>query len=370
MNHRSWALGGLVSLVCCASASAAPVTVNLRVEGSGSTVFDGPVTTDAGTVTTAAGGSHKCDGTNNHTANTPGATPTTALDDAAIAHGFTWDGSYSTSFDDFLVERIATDGVVGGPFTGNFWDLIVNRLPAQTGGCQIRLNDGDQVLLEWQDGSKPNLQLSSAPTVAVGQPLDVTVQQYGADGVLAPASGASIEGQTTGSDGHAGVIFGTPGTQHLQATRSDAVRSNGVDVCVYTPGSGDCGTTKAPSGPTATPDIVKPAALLLSPHANATYKRGPRKLAGSASDNKALFQVYFRLRRHAHGGCSWFSSKSARFTNPKAHCSARYQRLGTKATWSYLLPAALPPGRYQLDEKALDSSFNVTVKSIEFTVKG
>jgi hypothetical protein len=372
MHHRFWALAGLLSLVCCASASAAPVTVNLRVEGSGSTVFDGPVTTDAKTVTTAAGGSHKCDGTNNHTANTPGATPTTALDDASIAHGFTWDGSYSSSFDDFLVERIAGDGGVGAPFTGNFWDLIVNRLPAQTGGCQIRLNDGDQVLLEWQDGSKPNLQLSAAATtVQTGQPLDVTVQQYGADGTLAPAAGATVAGQTTAANGQASVIFGTAGTQELKASRSDAIRSNGVSVCVYAPGSGDCGTTKAPpSGPTATPDRVKPAALLVSPRANATYKRGPRKLVGTASDNKALFQVYFRLRRHSHGGCSWYSAKSARFTHAKPHCSARYQRLGTKATWSYLLPAALPPGKYQLDEKALDTSFNATVKSIEFTVKG
>ena len=162
------------------SASAAPVKVNLRVEGTGSTVFEGAVTTDGKTVTTAAGGAHKCDGTNDDTPNTPGGTPTTALDDASIANGFTWDGSYSSSFDDFLVERIATDGVVGAPFTGNFWDLIVNRVPAQTGGCQIRLNDGDQVLLEWQDGSKPNLQLSSAPTGAVGQPRRRHVQQYGA----------------------------------------------------------------------------------------------------------------------------------------------------------------------------------------------
>jgi hypothetical protein len=368
MHYRIWALGVLLLFLGCAPALAAPVKVNLRVEGTSSTVYEGPVTTDGKTVTTAAGGAHKCDGTNGGTPNTPGATPTTALDDGSIAGGFTWDGSYSTSFDDFLVERIGSDGAVGGPFTGNFWDLIVNRVPAAAGGCQMRLNDGDQVLLEWQDGNKPNLQLTAPATAQVGQRVDVTVQQYGFDGSLSPAVTASVGGQPTGGDGHTTLTFGTPGVKHLKATRDDAVRSNDADVCVYVPGSGTCGTT---ANPTVTKDLVKPSITLGGPRDGATYKRGPRELKGTASDDKSLFQVYFRLRRHSHAGCSWYSAKSARFTRPKPHCtSARYQRVGSKASWSYLLPANLPAGRYVLDEKALDSSFNSSLKTIQFTVAG
>jgi hypothetical protein len=370
MLHRYLALGGLLLLLCAAPAVAAPVTVNLRVEGTNGTVFEGPVTTDGKTVTTAAGGSHQCDGTNGGTPNTPGGTPTTALDDASKAAGFTWDGSYSTSFNDFLVERIASDGVVGGPFTGSFWNLIVNRAGAMAGGCQIRVNGGDQVLLEWQDGTKPNLQLSAPASAAVGQPVDVTVQQYGSDGALAAASGASVAGATTGADGRASVTFTAPGTQHLKATRSDAIRSNAVDVCVYAPGSGDCGSAK-PQSPTLSPDRVKPTASLRGIRNGQKFKRGPRKLLGTASDDRGLFQVYFLLKRHSHAGCSWFSSKSARFTSAKTHCSgARYQRVGNKSSWSFLLPARLPAGKYELVEKAIDSSYNGTRQTIKFTVTG
>jgi hypothetical protein len=372
MLHRYLALGGLLLLFCAAPAVAAPVTVNLRVEGTNATVFEGPVTTDAKTVTTAAGGSHKCDGTNGGASNTAGGTPTTALDDASKAAGFTWDGSYSSSFDDFLVERIASDGMVNGPFTGSFWNLIVNRAGAMAGGCQIRVANGDQVVFEWQDGTKPNLQLTAPASAQVGQPVDVTVQQYGSDGVLAAAAGAGVAGATSGTDGHARVTFGTAGVQHVKATRSDAIRSNAVDVCVYAPGSGQCGSAVKgpPPNPSLGPDKVKPTVAFRGLRDGAKYKRGPRQLLGSANDDRGLFQVYFRLKRHSHEGCSWFSSKSARFTSPKAHCSARYQRVGNKSLWSFLLPARLPVGKYELVEKAIDNSYNATHKTIKFEVTG
>jgi hypothetical protein len=368
MLHRYLAPAGLLLLLCAAPAMAAPVTVNLRVEGTNGTVFEGPVTTDGKTVTAPSGGSHKCDGTNGGTTNTAGGTPTTALDDASKAAGFTWDGTYSTSFDDFLIDQIGSDGAVGAPFTGSFWNLIVNRAGAMAGGCQIRVNNGDQVLFEWQDGSKPNLQLTAPASAQVGQPVDVSVQQYGSDGVLAVAAGAGVAGATTGADGHAGVTFSAPGVQHVKATRSDAIRSNDVDVCVYAPGSGDCGSAKA-QNPTLTPDRVKPTASLRGIRNGQKFKRGPRKLTGSASDDRGLFQVYFLLKRHSHAGCSWFSSKSARFTTAKAHCaSARFQRVGNKSSWSFLLPEALPAGTYELVEKAIDSSYNGTRQTIKFTV--
>ena len=51
MTLRIWATAALVALLACATAQAAPVTVNLRVEGSTSTIFEGPVTTDGKAIT-------------------------------------------------------------------------------------------------------------------------------------------------------------------------------------------------------------------------------------------------------------------------------------------------------------------------------
>jgi hypothetical protein len=380
-HHWYWTLGVLAALLLLAlgatSADAAPVTVNLRIEGSSSTVFEGPVTTDAKLVTTAAGGTHPCDGTQNagaHPPNSPGATPTTALDDAAIAHGFTWDGEWGQfGSEDFFVERIASDGVVGtfDP-NGNFWDLLVNRAPAQYGGCQIRVFDGDSVLLEWQDGSQSNLQLTAPAKAQVGEPVDATVQQYSdMNGTLSPAVGASIGGATTDANGHATLTFGAPGIQHLKATLAGAVRSNAVDICVYAPGSGACDTATGQVGGEIE-DKLPPSVAIRGIRDGQRFRRGhgPRKLTGTASDASGLFQVYFRLRRHSHVGCQWYSSKRSVFTRPRPHCNARFQPVGKNGPWSYLLPKRLPKGRYTLEEKAIDGAFNAARSRVDFTVLG
>jgi hypothetical protein len=380
--HRFGTLGVLVAaalgaLVAASGASATPVTVNLRIEGSTSTVFEGPVTTDARMVTTAAGGTHPCDGTQNpgaHPPNDPGPTPTTALADAADRAGFTWDGQWGQfGSQDFFVERIGSDGVVGTfDSNGNFWDSLVNRGIAQYGGCQIRVFDGDSVLLEWQDGSKANLQLTAPATVQVGQPADVTVQQYSdMNGTLSPANGASIGGQTTDSNGHATLTFASTGTQHLKATMTGAVRSNAADVCVYASSPSECAPPSGGVGGVVI-DKLPPSVALKGIANHKHYKRGkgPRKLAGTASDAGGLFQVYFRLRRFTHSGCQWYSSARSVFTNPRGHCTARFQHLGAKTSWSYLLPKQLPQGSYTLETKALDKAFNAARTRVEFTVAG
>ena len=67
-------------------------TIYLRVEGADKTLYEGPVQTIGGTVTTYLGGTRRCDGTNNNVNATPGPTATGALDSAAKRAGFTWDG--------------------------------------------------------------------------------------------------------------------------------------------------------------------------------------------------------------------------------------------------------------------------------------
>lgn len=66
--------------------------VNLRIEGLNRTIFEGPIFTRGHDVETVSGGKHHCDGTNNGENPEPGPTATSALDSAARAQGFTWDG--------------------------------------------------------------------------------------------------------------------------------------------------------------------------------------------------------------------------------------------------------------------------------------
>ena len=62
----------LLFLIAAPAAVAAPVTVNLRVEGIADTIFDGPVVTDAHQTTTPSDGvARPCDGTNSGGAPTP-----------------------------------------------------------------------------------------------------------------------------------------------------------------------------------------------------------------------------------------------------------------------------------------------------------
>lgn len=66
--------------------------VNLRIEGSNTTIFESSVFTWGHNITTPSGGTHECNGLNNHSNPQPGPTPSSALDDAARRSGFTFDG--------------------------------------------------------------------------------------------------------------------------------------------------------------------------------------------------------------------------------------------------------------------------------------
>ncbi|WFB06248.1 DUF4430 domain-containing protein [Streptomyces sp. LX-29] len=126
----------------------APITVTLTVKGpNNSTIFNGSIKTTGHTVTTASGGTHRCDGTNNGANPKPGATPTAALDDAAKKKGFTWDGVWYPSFDDYFVSTIA--GKNGG--NEAYWNIAVNGTATPVGGCQFRIKAGDKVAFTWTE---------------------------------------------------------------------------------------------------------------------------------------------------------------------------------------------------------------------------
>jgi hypothetical protein len=369
-------------LVLVATAAAAPVTVNLRAEGTSATPFEGPVTTDATTIN-----GNKCDGTNQGHNPAPGPTATGALNDASLTGAFTWGGTWNAGYEDFFVTRIGADDT---PMDfSRTWALLINWRIAPEGGCHMQVQPGDDVLWAFTDYAEPFLQLSAPSRAATNESFAVTVDQNDGNGARTSAVGASVEGVTTDATGHATVAFADPGTHRFKATRAGSIRSNAASVCVYVPGSGDCGTDKAGAGdqtapPTEQPAPVQPAAKdttppvvrVTSPESGKDYARGPRVLGGQVDDAGGIAQVFLRLRSTDGGGltaasrCQWFSAKRGVFTHRTVPCSkARFFRIGTKARFSYLLPARLRTGKYVLDVKVLDKAYNAGRTAVPFGVK-
>ncbi|MEX2196838.1 MAG: hypothetical protein WD844_16310 [Thermoleophilaceae bacterium] len=370
MIGRTLALAGLVGVVACATAAAAPVTVDLRVEGATQTLYEGPVVTDGHQID-KGDGPHPCDGTNGDANATPGPTMTSALDDSELD----WAGTWFSDFDDFGIDRIGPDA----SDASRFWGYALNYAPVNVGGCQQQVAGGDQVLFGYDFFSKTHLlKLNGPARAATGESFSVAV----ADGDGGEAIvGASVGGATTGAAGTAAVSINTPGVHRLKAERADSLRSNALDVCVYSPGSGGCGTVPAPGTQTApdapqlpqapgsTPDTTAPRAFITGLRGRRTYRRAPRLLRGRIAEDRGIHQVYLRLRMIDRNGCRWLSGRREVFTRPRTCTRARYIRLGDAADWSYLLPFSLPRGaRYIFDVKVLDRALNRDVEQVRFRV--
>lgn len=384
--RRALACALLAVSVTASAASAAPVTVNLRVEGSTQTLFEGPVTTDARTLVTPSDPSpgHACDIAHNGPTPPGGApqgNPTTALYDAATAKGLAFDAQWfgSTPFgdvNDYFVSQVGPDvNQSSAPFAS--WGLAVDYTSVSTGGCQVAAAPGMQVLWAYDFFSKAHLLKLTGPTTAnAGEPVTVHVVD-GQDG--SPIAGATVNGATTDANGDATTSFPSTGTFTLKAERADSVRSNTLRVCVHAGNDGTCGTPGAGPPPASTPAAPPPAASapitvtavpdLVPPHGQIDgiaegrvfrHGRGPRVLRGH-SDEPGPVRV--RLTRNDRGRCSYYSGAAERLR--RARCGAahgRYFVVGSEARWSYLLPFRLPRGRYVLDVLAADRAGNRDVQ--------
>jgi hypothetical protein len=346
-----------VALLVPATAPAAPTTVKLRVEGGATTLFEGPVTTD-GHAIDKGDGPHPCDGTNGGANPAPGPTMTSALDDWSRSRGLPWTGTWF-SFGDFGVDSIGPDAaqLPNGPF----WGYALNFVPSQIGGCQQRVQQGDEVLFGYDFFSKAHLLRLDGPARAVtGQPFAVTVMD-GQSG--APLDGATVAGAAGPTDaaGQTTITAATAGLVSLKAERADSLRSNAVLVCVSATGTEACGVPPALLGGSAARpvrDSVAPDALIKGPRDGRRYRRGPRLLTGTATDDVGLLRVKLALRRHERGKlCRWWSATRERFVGEG--CARKvFFGIGANGNWSYLLPQRLGPGRYVLDVKALDRARN------------
>jgi hypothetical protein len=218
----------ILSLMSIASAN--PTVATLRVEGATRTIFEAPIVTDGHSVTTAAGGTHKCDGTNNAANPTPGPSATGALDDGAAAQAFTWDGPFSTSFEDYFITRIAEDAQTDT----RFWGILLNYQFTPVGGCQQRIHFGDQVLFAFDAFNKQHfLKLTGSHVARTGQPTTVTVTDGQTGQPIAGATVGPINNTgsaTTDAHGKAQVTFQNGGLKRLKAERADSIRSNALLV--------------------------------------------------------------------------------------------------------------------------------------------
>jgi len=225
------------SISCNRPAPAGKTDGRLRIEGNGNegTIFEGCIISGPHDVTTPAGGTHKCDGTNNGANPTPGTTSIGKIDDAAKAFGFTFDGSWSSQFDDFFITRInQADSSVGG---NQFWGVLQDRTFTPAGGCEVQARPGVEDLWAWNAFSV-NFFLGISPQYAAvppGSPVTVTITGSDGSGNVSPISGAELSGRGT-SDANGQVAFQAPnerGCYVYKATRADSIRSNAFYLSVF-----------------------------------------------------------------------------------------------------------------------------------------
>jgi Domain of unknown function (DUF4430) len=226
--RRLLLLASLLALILPAAAIAAPTAVDVRIEGKASTLFFDSVTTDGKQITTASGGTHPCDGSTASPPIGPGPTPNSALDDAAIKGGFTWDGSWFGT--DFFASQIA--GEAETP-PNEFWGVFVNGAMLDVGGCQHILQPGDEVLWAYDAFSKTGaIKLTGTEATQTGRPVQVQATDTATG---APIAGATVGSTTTAGDGTASLSFDQPGVYRLKAEKPGLIRSRELRVCVDPP---------------------------------------------------------------------------------------------------------------------------------------
>jgi hypothetical protein len=384
----------LPALVVCFSSlvvpsvagAATPATVDLRIEGPTSTLYEGRVTADVLPFQfTGDPVSHQCDGTASGGGGSSPA-PVTVRNNAisaatgpALSYTGSW-FSFGPAFSTVNGVSVDYDGA-----TGRFLGEYKNGQFAATGGCTDAIVTGDQVLYAYADGSETLLGLTGPATARPGTTATLTVSDLG--NPATKVAGATVGGATSGADGTVTVGPLSPGPTTFKATKTGAIRSNAVTVCATDGADGFCGTTKpgdpAPPAPgpgpapapcqtngsdgfCGTTDKTAPTAAIKGGlKEQARFARGdaPTTLAGTvAADAAGLKDVRLRLTRTIGPRCSYYDGTLERLVKSKVCgvAGGKFFSIGDKPDWSYLLPFALPAGRYVLDVQTVDRAGNVS----------
>ena len=360
LHRRSAGLAaGLLTLVLAAPAVAAPVTVDLRIEGKERTLYEGPVTVDVRTFRFTGDVEHRCDTTQGDGA--PGSAPAPTrggvVTQAAEQAGFSLRGTWSDQYASPTIDEVAGEDVrfSGGKFLGEY----KNGQFAAYGSC------GDQV-------GPATACCSRGPTAASSCSLSADRRSAKpGESVTVKATrrrqrrgGRRREHRQRGDGRRTATAVVGPLTQRgnndLKATRPGAIRSNRVRVCVSDGADGACGTTMPGGTPRraggrprhgragrAHPrDPRRPA--LHAPQGPADAAR--HRVAGSVRPARRQAQPDPLLRRPLPALLADQGALPPRPLRPP-RCTSRS---ATAADWSYLLPKRLGKGRYVLDAIAID----------------
>lgn len=206
------------------------ITFPLRIEGAEGTVYEGLIRSGPMNITLpSAGGPHLCDGTNNNANPAPGSTPTTAIESGALLCGYTFDGTYDSSFQDFFITRIGASSSNDG--SNRYWGILDNYQFTPTGGCEYEVYPGASILWAY-NAFNANAFLEVSPATAqvtAGGSFTFNI----IDGSTGnPVAGASFNGATSDANGNVQVTFPTAGTYRIKATKDGTIRSNGVIITV------------------------------------------------------------------------------------------------------------------------------------------
>ncbi|HEY2217309.1 MAG TPA: hypothetical protein VGH21_07420 [Solirubrobacteraceae bacterium] len=273
--------------------TAAPMQVNVRIEGKGETLFEGPIRAEGHDVQASSDTQPRsCDGTNNGKHPTPGPTPTSTSADAMALAGESFDGEWFAGFDDYFITRWGPDAQSNA--NAAFWGVLVNNVFTSVGGCQYELSRGDEVIWVYNAfAGRPILQLFAGGYTGPGQPLTATAElgkpftvevgKTGEGGEGTPPEAGSERAPfvafagadvspvqtnakgfekvltsssatvTSDAQGKASITFTEPGWHRIKATvpgvgagaEESTVRSNRLDVCVPAGGQSGCGAPPA-----------------------------------------------------------------------------------------------------------------------------
>jgi hypothetical protein len=390
-------------LLAAAATAGTPSTVTVRVVGlTGTTLLpQTQVTTTATPIDPDGNPSDTC----------PGTSAGGALYDATQGN---WVVKYEEKF------GYQIDGIQGlnfPPFSqvpDAYWSFWMNDAPEEVGACGQELSQGDDVVFFAQCDAEgtdcpasktapEHFLTEAAPTTAqVGVPVAVTVGSLSTETGKAEASlpgGVTVSAgslsATPDAQGVAMVTFPSVGTYTVSAVAPDSVPSDPHTVCVHNGNDGTCGTTIAcesrptctscaaasscgsplgpGTGPPPRPDVAR-AGGVVSGH---VYSRraAPRILGGSVEvpAGDTLHEVRIALSRTVHHRCFAFSGRRGAFVRAGCH-TTRFFDVADTTSFSYLLPARLPAGRYVYDVEAVDDVGHATqladgVSHVVFYVK-
>jgi hypothetical protein len=360
MLHRlaGLALAVLALLVPASIASAAPVTVNLRIEGPASTAFEGPVTTDVRPFQFTTGADtapHQCDGTAANQGPSPTPVPTrgAAIAAASVAAPFSTSGTFFASLGSPSFDQVGGQSTAFDPATNSFLAEYKNGAASSLGACGDPIANGDDVLFAYGTGNEALLRLSGPTSATAGAavPVHVTNQRSGA-----PVAGATVGGATTDAAGNAAVRFAQPGAQRLNATAPGAIRSNALVVAVAAAGGQAVAGITVPAV-----DRTAPRARLISPRDGHTYRRArfsPRLIRIATTETgSGIRTVKLRLTRRLGDRCFSYSGRRERFVGQRCG-RGFFFTVSDRGAVDYLLPEKLPRGHYVLDVVATDRALN------------